>query len=104
VEILSRNKELQSGLLRMPERGIKKNGGAGRSSSLAVAGYGCCRHGASGRKKPGRQSYGIDLAQTTQCETPVNAGRRILCHVRRMLGLVEISPAELSVGDQVRQP
>jgi len=24
VEILSRNKELQSGLLRMPERGIKK--------------------------------------------------------------------------------
>jgi hypothetical protein len=66
-----------------------------------VAGYGCCRHGASGREKPGRQSYGIDLAQTTQCETPVNAARRILCHVRE---LVEISPAELSVGNQVRQP
>ena len=82
----------------------RENGGTGRGGSLAVAGCGCCRHGASGGEKPGRQSYGIDLAQTTQCGTPVNAARRILCHVRRMLGLVEISPAELSVGNQVRQP
>ena len=36
-----------------------------------MAGCGCCRHSASGGKKPGQQSYGINLAQTTQCETPV---------------------------------
>jgi hypothetical protein len=51
----------------------RENGGAGRSGSLAVAGCGCCRHGASSGEKSGRQSYGIILAQT-QCGFPLARG------------------------------